>query len=283
MRPRSRPFSAVLPTMPLAAFLSVIGLLSVTPTPGTAQSAAEVLQAMADRYEDRMTGIDNYVVVQEVMGLSTTTYFERNEDGTFTLSSLDGSPAAQRMPVIDHRQMTRVADVSAHEGMETVGGRSAHVIFVEDVEALSESLGGSQQNLEDATMRMWIDEEWLVPLQMRLEGTMTMEGRSGPVTTTVVFEDYREEQGLFHPFTTRITAEGMSELMDISPEQMEEMMRGLEQFQEQMKDMPAAQRAMMERMMGGQIERMQEMVSSGAMDVVVQVTEIRVNEGRPGE
>jgi len=270
MLPRARPTDTSLFGMLLAVLL-----VPLTPDSASGQSAAEILQATADRYEERMSGIENYTIVQDVMGFAATTYYERGEDGTFTLSSLEGSSAVQRIPVVDRAHMSRVAEVSTYEGEQEVGGRSAHVIFVEDIET------PSQPGFEDGTVRMWIDEEWLVPLQVRMEGTVTVDGKSGPVTSTVVFEDYHDEQGLFHPYTTRITTEGVSELMDVSEEQMEEMMRGMEQLQEQLKSMPAAQRAMMERMMGGQLELVQQMLSSGAMDLVVQVTEVRVNAGPP--
>jgi len=39
----------------------------------------------------------------------------------------------------------------------------------------------------------------------------------------------------------------------------------------------------MERMMGGQLEHVQEMLSSGAMDIAVQVKDVRVNAGPPGD
>jgi hypothetical protein len=266
----------------LVRVLLPVLLLLAVPRPGSAQSAGEVIQAMTERYEDRMSGIEDYTVTQEAMGFPSTTYFERGEDGTFTMTSMAGSAGAQSMPAPGPELLKRVADVSTLEGVEDVGGRSAHVILIEDIEALSESGSfGPAGTWEDASARMWIDEERLIPLQMRLQGTMTVNGRSGPVFSTIVFEDYREEQGLLHPFTTRMTTEGMAELMDISEEQMEEMRQGMAQLQEQMESMPAAQRGMMERMMGGQLERMREMMSSGAMNIVVQVTEVRVNAGPP--
>ncbi len=271
-----------LPDLRLLRIVLPILLLLVIPRPGSAQSASDVIQAMMERYEERMSGIENYTVTQDAMGFPTTTYFERGEDGTFTMTSMVGSAATQRMPATGPELLRRVADASTLEGTEDVGGRSAHVLLIEDVEALSESGSfGPAGTWQDATVRMWIDEEQLIPLQMLWEGTMTVNGKSGPVSSTMVFEDYRDEQGLLHPYTTRMTTEGIAELMDISDEQMEEMRQGMAQLQEQMESMPAAQREMMERMMGGQLERMREMMSSGAMNVVLQTTEIRVNAGPP--
>jgi hypothetical protein len=280
MIPRTRPLDPRLFRILLP--LLFLPLIVAVPRPASAQSASGLIQAMMERYEERMSGIENYTVTQDAMGFATTTYFERGEDGTFTMTSSAGSGGAQRMPAPGPEMLRRVADVSTLEGMEDVAGRTAHVILIEDIEALSESGSfGPAGTWEDATVRMWIDEERLIPLQMGWQGTMTVNGKSGPVSSTIVFEDYREEQGLLHPFTTRITTEGMAEIMDISEEQMEEMRQGMAQLQEQMESMPAAQRGMMERMMGGQLERMREMMSSGAMNVVVQVTEVRVNAGPP--
>ena len=45
--------------------------------------------------------------------------------------------------------------------------------------------------------------------------------------------------------------------------------------------MPEQQRQMAERMMSGQMERMETLLSQGTMDMTLQVTEVRVNEGPP--
>ncbi len=45
--------------------------------------------------------------------------------------------------------------------------------------------------------------------------------------------------------------------------------------------MPESQRKMMESMVGGQIEKLEEMVNSGNLDFTLAVKELRVNSGPP--
>jgi hypothetical protein len=47
----------------------------------------------------------------------------------------------------------------------------------------------------------------------------------------------------------------------------------------QLAAMPEAQRKMMEKMMGPKIEMMKQMASGGAMEVVTDTTDIKVNTG----
>jgi len=48
-----------------------------------------------------------------------------------------------------------------------------------------------------------------------------------------------------------------------------------------MDSMPADKRAMMEQMMGPQLQRMKEILESGKVDVSIQVKDVKVNAGPP--
>jgi uncharacterized protein YhaN len=68
----------------------------------------------------------------------------------------------------------------------------------------------------------------------------------------------------------------------VSEEERAEIEQQMEQLQQQLESMPESQREMAEGMMGPQLEQMREMLSSGAMEMTLEVTELRVNEGPPG-
>jgi len=277
----------------LLPLLLLIVLGAFAPTTLTAQSAADILQSAADRHAENLRGIDDYTVVQEVMGMTTTMYFERGPDGEFQSRIVGGVGGASTVSMSDFapnepEQFTRMAEAAVYAGTETLDGRQVHVIRYEDLSVLqdymeSHGMGGDRGGeMVPETMETWIDADRLVPLRLETHGTMTMNGRSGPVTSTVVMEDYREVGGMLYPFTTRIQTTGMAELMDISPDQLEEMQSQMEEMTAQMERMPAAQREMMERMMGDQLDRLRDMLTSGAMAMTVTVVELRVNEGPPG-
>lgn len=279
-RPGARPTTPLL----LALLLLLAGL---APTTVVGQSAVEILQSVADRYEQRLEGIRNYTVVHEVMGMTSTSYFERGPDGDFEGRIVDGPGAGSASSFAPNSpgDFARMADGATYEGTETLDGRETHVIRLEDFTAFDEYMESqgmySESEMVPESMVIWIDTERLVPLRMEMHGTMTVNGRSGAVTSTIAMEDYREVEGMLYPFATRVQTAGMAELMDITPEQMEQMRAQMEQMRAQLDRMPAAQREMMERMMGEQMEQVEQMLESGAMDMSITVTELRVNERPP--
>src|SRR5690606_20885325 len=63
-------------TAPIAALCALPFVLA--PKPAAAQtSAAEMLEAALAHHEARTSGIENYTIVQNVMGIESTIYYER--------------------------------------------------------------------------------------------------------------------------------------------------------------------------------------------------------------
>lgn len=274
--------------LPLALFVALaLGASSaIHAAPVSAQSGEEVLRTAIERHQERMEGIENYTVVQEVMGFRSTTYFEREErngEVVFVPRMETGSDVSERMPDTPYGSLVELASRATHEGMEEVDGRPTHVVAVSDLEGTSfyEDLDDDGEfRLERATF--WVDEEDYLLRRMRMEGTAELEpGSSGPVTMVADLRDYREVDGMLHPFRTDVSLEGFGDR--ISDEQREEIRRSLEEARRQMRDMPESQREMMERMMGDQLEEMERMLLSGSMDMTMTVEEVRVNEGPPDE
>jgi len=93
-------------------------------------------------------------------------------------------------------------------------------------------------------------------------------------------EDYREAEGYLHPFVTRTVMEGMMEAADLDEA---EIRAQLDQMRAQLENIPQAQRAMVEGMLGAQIERLEKMLEGdGAMEMTITVKDIKVNQGPPG-
>lgn len=274
-----------IPSLSRATAALALAALLAAPAALEAQTGEEVLRTLLERYEQRMSGVENYTVVQEVMGFSSSTYFERTQvDGHDVLvpTSSTGSEAARPAAASPYSEMFRIAERATLEGTRDVDGQSCHVVSVADlegtdlfgVEAAGEA-GGFQP--ERATFLVDVDD-YLIR-RVILQGTATVEGEPRDVTFTADMRDYREVEGVVHPFRTDVSVEGMAPPM--SKEEQARLRESMEEMRARMEEMPEDQRQMMERMMGGQMEELERMLASGAMDVTVEVTEIRVNEGPP--
>ncbi len=266
----------VLAAMALAA-------LAAAPVALPAQSAQEVLETALERHEQRMEGVRDYTVVQEIMGFESTTYFERVErDGHvfFVPRQQAGSEAARRAPENPYAALTEMAERATLEGTEQVDGEACHVVTVTDLEGTDfyESAGAGEQFRPDRATFLVDTDDYLIR-GMRMEGTATTDGQTRDFSLDARFRDYREVEGVVHPFRVEVSVEGMGGQM--SEADRRQARRSLEQMRQQMENMSDEQRQMMERMMGDQMERIEGMLASGAMDFTATVREIRVNQGPP--
>lgn len=258
-----------------------LAVLATGPAALQAQSAQEVLETALERYEQRMEGVQNYTVVQQVMGFRSTTYLERVEREGHTLfvpRSQMGSEAARRAPGNPYTSVEKLAERARLEGTREVDGETSHVVVADDLEGtdLAESFG-QEESFQPRSVTFLVDTDDYLIRGMRLEGTATSGGETRDVTFDTRMRDYREVEGVVHPFRMDVSVEGMSGQM--SEQQRQQMRQALEQ----MKNMPEQQRERMQQMMGDQLERMEQMLATGAMDFSVEVEEIRVNEGPPGD
>jgi len=257
----------------------------------TAQSAAEILNTAAERYEARFANIDNYTVVQDLNGTKVTTYFEkRMQDGHPVFDPrVIGMPNLPQMPGGDRYQRLRsggslaqFADRARLTGTETVDGHQTWVLQVDDLSGLGMD---ESQDFEPRSMTLYLGQDDYVPHQMKMSGQVMRNGESHPVDMTMHMADYREVKGLLLPFRTTMSMEGMMEAMSTEErgnmsQQMEEMKKRLEQmtpeeramFEQQMKNMPGM-RTMM--------EQLEAASAGGAFEMSFQVEEVRVNEGPP--
>lgn len=272
-------------------------LLAASVSPGAAQSASEILNNAYERQSDRMRGVENYTLVQESMGVETLLYFERDESGgdafdftpkVFLVNGRDVGPMTGPDAVDEERwdpigSFPAIAERARYDGEETVDGRSAHKIVVEDLSdiEMTPTVGANQdEGFEARSAVLYLDTDDLVMLRMDLEGTMENEGAVQDVSMTATFTDYREVKGMLHPFRMDVTMEGMAP-PDMSAADLEEARASLAEMRAEMEKMPEAQRKMMETMMSGQLERLESMVASGNLEMSLVVKDLRVNEGPP--
>jgi hypothetical protein len=189
-----------------------------------------------------------------------------------------------------YAMLRRLSDRFRVVGSGDIEGRPAWILEATDPDGID--VGDDE--FAPRSIRFHMDRADYVIRRVEMEGDMDMEGERRPVTVVVQLDDYRDVQGLLHPFHTTIAFEGMNtgmsdeEAAEMS-EQMEQARRQMAEMKEQLAQLPPEQRQMIEQQMermGGmpgmqQMEARMDALAAGRMETVVQ--EVRVNEGPPEE
>lgn len=274
--------------LPVPSLLACVLLAGTTNGPLLAQTPKEIVDHMLEAYADNAEGVDNYTLVQDMMGFETTMYFEKE--------MVEGRPVfhariAGARGMADaggggedafgelYASATYISEHARYEGREEVDSHATHVLAIDDLSGLDfDGAGGSQaEDFTPRTGKLFIDAELWIPRRMEFAGDLKTDDGTHEVTSVMSMEEYRVVEGFLHPFRTVIRIEGLGGAID--PEARAQ----LEELRRQLEEVPEAQRAMVERMMGGQMERLEAMMGGddGGMTVDVTVKELRINEGPP--
>ena len=267
------------------ASLLVTALVVMGGDPVAAQSARDIVDEMLAAYEARMTGIENYTLVQGVMGFETVTYHEKevSADGRAVFRTRLGSMAGQEgSPATGIDDVYAIGDDLANRseylGRESLNNHDVHVLDIFDL--LGTGFGANVAQGSEFTPtrgRVSLDVDTYVPRRLLFEGEMIRGGSVLPLTATMDMDDYRDVQGLLIPYRTITTIEGLAAAID------SDVRAQFEQMQLELEAMPPQQRQMIESMMADQMRQFEAMMADDAapMTVEVLVTDVRVNEGPP--
>lgn len=274
---------AVLSTLAAAALF-----VAVAPAALTAQSAQDVLDRMLAEYDRRAVGIDNYTVVQDVMGQSMSMYLEKDASGAhavyrtrkIVVDGLGEQSLTDRSQEADEfwAMLPELAAKAKSGGKETIDGHTTHVVALNDMAQTRFGRNFAPGDAEFTPRRstLYVDADLWVPRRMVFEGTMTSQGKEADVTMTIDLRDIRDIDGLLHPFVTAVRIDGLGQAID------PEMRQQYEQMKKQLAEMPESQRQMVEQMMKGRMEQMEQlMAGDGGMNIEMVVKELRVNAGPP--
>jgi hypothetical protein len=246
-----------------------------------AQSAQAVLETMYQEYEAGVANIDNYTLVEDISGHEIVTYMEKTVvDGRPVFRTPEGEGERTAGDVM--WRLDSYADHARLDGRETVEQRQCYVVVFEDIAALAleEGLESGQGDFRPTTGTFYIDTDDYLVRKMVLEGEYEHQGATHTSTMVALLQDYRDVGGLSYPFRTVMTVQGLP-TGDMSEEDLEEARRSMEEMKQQMAEMPESQRAMMERMMKPQMERLEQMLQGGALEFVTVVKDLKVNAGPP--
>ncbi len=283
----------------LPAFVGLLiglGLL----TGASAQSVDAVISNMKAQYEQQLAAIDTYIIETD----KYTTYHRKvTTEGTATYESrtrwkdgqglMEGSFVGDMNTALPNQDaLDQLAENARYSGIETIDGVRTHVLIVDDPEALSDEMVNEEamdapdedgsENVEVGSMRFYVHAEQHVPVRMDYDATITRtDGQSQTMNAVVTFADYRTVDGLTIPFRTMMRMDNLN--ASISPEEREEARKSLAQMEEKMKEMSDRQRNMMERMMGGQMDKLRQIIEEGTIEYTIQVQDVQVNTAIPDD
>lgn len=253
--------------------------------PAGAQSASEIIDRMLGHYEVRAEGIDDYTLVQSVMGFETVSYFvKETQDGRPVFRMRDSSgggsetePGSGSLDEI-YSMGENLKENASYVGREDVGGYVVHVLELESLEDsdLGQAIGDSEFTPKRG--RLFLDVDSYVPRRMVFEGELVNDEGTHAVTSTMDLEDYQDHEGMLIAHHSVITVEGLGAAID------EDARAEFEKMERELESMPPEQRRMVESMMSDQLEQFRAMMEGGdgPMVVDVEVHEVRVNAGPPG-
>jgi hypothetical protein len=243
-----------------------------------AESAQDIVKTAMEKYEQRLANVQTVSIVQSAMGMQIETEMEkRMVDGRAVLvPTEDGSPGTD--PGTFFAQMQEMATAAKLKGKEKVDGVDCWRIEVDDMSAFdAEPQTGATSDFEAKTGTFWIDRQDYLLRRMSLDGETMNDGQAMAVTMDMTMRDYRDTQGFLWPFATDMVVRGLDSGM--SEEDLEEAKAALAEMKAEMAEMPESQRKMMESMMGGQMQKLEEMVTSGEMKMSIEVVSLSVNGG----
>ena len=272
----------------MKCILSLPGLLlAAVPALAAAQSPADIVDRMLEVYERNTASVENYTVVQEVMGFESELYFEKEMRDGRPVFQLRGSSSAGVSSEVEedfgysdvYAAGPELAEHARYGGTERIGGEEVHVLLIDDLSALDlvPETGPQESEFEPRTGRILIDTDLWVPRRMEFTGDLDTGGGPVEVTSVIDLEDYRDDQGLLMPYRTVVRMEGLGAAID------PEMRAEYEEMRRQLEGLPEGQREMVEQMFRGQMEQMEALMSGedGTMTVEMRVLEVRVNQGPP--
>jgi len=271
------------------ATLAVLLPMAVAPAGTAAQTVAEVVERMYASAERQAEGIDDYTIIQSALGIETTSHFVKEVvDGRplFRLSDSDATGLSFSLG----DENAGVGDIflygpdliehGRYAGREEIGGSAVHVIAVDDLSLLdlAQPSAPGDVEFEPRSARLYIDDRMMIARRMEFTGDAITPGGSQEITVSVDMQSFLPVESLFVPYRTVVRIDGLEEV--IGPETMAQ----LQEMERQLAALPPAEREMMERMLGPQLDVLRQMTAGGdgGMTVEVTVADVLINTAAAG-
>jgi len=273
--------------------LLTLVVVSCLPVSTLAADAQSVIDKVLELQEERRAGVDRYVIEQKIMGQLSKVVFERTTvtgpDGepveTFGVVLPDDFAAPDGDSIITRDDFDDMAENGVHTiadfsdnaqlvGTESIDGKETYHLVATGLDRTQEYSPGNSFTLH--TINVWVDTDKYVPLKLTMDGLMTTDGTTRPMTMEKLDQDYRDVPGsnMYESYKQIMLMNGV--MTDTDREQMEQAREQLAEFEQQLLEMPQSQRDMMMNMMGDQIEMMRKLAAGDGLEIITEVLSITV-------
>lgn len=272
----------------ISLFIAFI-LFSIPVQSVKAQSVADIMDQMFVKHSNALDGIETMMTISKSDGflqsdVPDTIYYQKITlaDGTNILEPISTDTQSGTAYFGNFtRGYDALVENSRYEGIETIDGKRAHAIFIEDLSALQGSMGtptGMPEGQGGEVQSGWfyVDANDLVPIKMTFdlmfdadyEGSMDMS-----------FRDYRSVNGVPMAYEVEMIIDGISE--SVSAEDMAEARNNIQQLREQLDGASGLQKRIMERVVTPQLERLEKILEDGNMNMKITIIEAEANGAIP--
>lgn len=224
--------------------------------------------------------IDDANLVQSLAGINHDAAEPANGMSWSEYATGATATAASFQQTSGQQLATGISEFAGHEGKPAIfyyegDGQSGSLPLAQRIQAKGGATAAGTVAIH--SIDLWIDAEYFVDRKLRMEGVMTENGQSRDVFLEQEWQDYRNvpNSALYEPYKRVMRAGGI--LTEAQQAELAEAQTQLAQYEREMASMPAAERAMVESMMGGQIEQMRNMVNGGAVEIEIITTSIEIN------
>lgn len=200
-------------------------------------------------------------------------------DGAAAGKRQNAKEAAEAQSTAQTDPLAAAADRTKVVGRETLRDRPAIHLVAENL-GYKQAADGSQFTLD--TLHLWVDAEKYVPLKMQMEGTAAEGGETRKLRIEREDMGYRKVdscKAMYEPQRSVMRIAGI-----LSPKEQAELdksQKQLEQMKSQLASLPEAQRAMIMRQMGPQLQMLENMTAGNGIEMVSLTVGMRCNAGLP--
>ena len=244
---------------PLAVVVAPVAVV-MTATPVAAQTGPDIMRSMMERQLARLAGIENLLIEQEVMGVSTTLYLVKETvNGQPTLVPRMNIVGGEAMPISGDVPLSgwsgspefyvQWADRFELDGSAEVNGHPAYRLALTDFSGIDlGSPPGQSMAMRPSSATLYLDQADLVPLQLEIEMEVDLPFGGQPAKFMLVLDDYEDVAGYLHPLKSLMSWDGLMNLIG-NGQDAADVQQQLADLEERIRDASPAQRIMLQRML----------------------------------
>jgi hypothetical protein len=265
-------------------FLTILAVFTAAGSiaqPTSNQLAEQIIELNNNRLSDIQTL--SISVEPEEAGFipATTTHYVKEETNGMSVlvPREDDDEDHEMLTGLFDRQLPDMVRAAESITSETYNGYDVYRIHINDSRYLNQLSNqdfeiNEEEDAELKDITLWMDSEELVPRRILFNQATE---NNNEVSVEIVMEDYQMHRGLPLAHTMLFSIDGLDS--EFSEEDLAEARKAMQQMEEQLSQMPASQRDMIERHLKPQMERFEAILETGGMNqMVFRVVEVKVNE-----